>query len=238
MSNGFPTGEFYLVNQGTGLCLFHEYAGIEYGAQAATDKWTGASGIIPYGHTRDPLAGACTPLGQQQERWKADGSWLSNMKEDGRGRWCLHAEWEKVNDEKRKSRMTELNAYGYYAVAMARSEDIPPSFLSKMKRPELAKELRAKMRQALGVSDDVQLHSEEADAALYQAAAESDLWNVTPSVVRMEATGRSPGPCGWHSVGGYISPRGSELVPPQATFALSMTACRCWSSAWRFRQMM
>ncbi|TXS70758.1 hypothetical protein EAO69_24505 [Streptomyces sp. me109] len=28
------------------------------------------------------------------------------------------------------------------------------------------------------------------------------------------------------------------LVPPQATFALSTTACRCWSSAWRFRQMM
>ncbi|MGW4985164.1 hypothetical protein [Streptomyces mirabilis] len=31
---------------------------------------------------------------------------------------------------------------------------------------------------------------------------------------------------------------GQQLVLPQATFALLMTACRRWLSAWRFRQMM
>lgn len=99
MANGFPEGNFRLINKDTGHCLASFYGGQSYGSQVAYDRLTGEKGYIAYSHTNDRVFGIRSePQGEDIELWWFDSSkdnwgkpknYLYNLIEDIRSRWVL-----------------------------------------------------------------------------------------------------------------------------------------------------
>ncbi|GAA2857563.1 hypothetical protein GCM10010517_15930 [Streptosporangium fragile] len=73
MSNGFPDGEFCIVNEETGLYLACLPGGTIYGEQQGVDRLTGETEGIGYSHTNDQVLGLLEePSGKKFERWFLD----------------------------------------------------------------------------------------------------------------------------------------------------------------------
>lgn len=99
MANGFPEGNFRLINKDTGHCLASFYGGQSYGSQVAYDRLTGEKGSIAYSHTNDRIFGIRSePQGEDIELWWFDSSkdswgnpknYLYNLIKDIRSRWVL-----------------------------------------------------------------------------------------------------------------------------------------------------
>lgn len=99
MANGFPEGNFRLINKDSGHCLASFYGGQSYGSQDAYDRLTGEKGSIAYSHTNDRIFGIRSePQGEDIELWWFDSSkdnWgnprnnLYNLIKDIRSRWVL-----------------------------------------------------------------------------------------------------------------------------------------------------
>lgn len=51
MANGFPEGNFRIVNQATGACIASQYGGETEGRQAAVTA-RGETGVLEYSHTK------------------------------------------------------------------------------------------------------------------------------------------------------------------------------------------
>lgn len=76
MPNGFPEGDFRVINEDTSARLFARHGGVTSGQQEARDRLTGEKGTIAYSHTNDPLAMVGTPQGSDIDLW-----WFSTIKD-------------------------------------------------------------------------------------------------------------------------------------------------------------
>ncbi|WP_026412347.1 hypothetical protein [Actinomadura oligospora] len=73
MSNGFPDGEFCIVNEDTGLYLASLPGDRVTGSQQETDWLEGAKETVHYSHTGKQVLGLATePSGKNYERWYFD----------------------------------------------------------------------------------------------------------------------------------------------------------------------
>lgn len=76
MANGFPDGDFRIINAGTGDRLFVRYGGVSKGMQKGVDKLTGETGYIEYSHTNDPFFEFGTPDKKDYDLW-----WFSTIED-------------------------------------------------------------------------------------------------------------------------------------------------------------
>jgi len=98
MTNGFPEGNFRIVNKETGVCISSLYGGQSHGLQDAVTA-RGEKGVLPYSHTNDRLFTVHDKVkNTDEELWFFDShadSWgrrvnmLYNKVKDIRSRWVL-----------------------------------------------------------------------------------------------------------------------------------------------------
>ncbi|PTV53696.1 hypothetical protein [Acinetobacter seifertii] len=103
MANGFPEGNFRIVNKETGACIASAYGGQTHGLQDAVTA-RGETGKLPYSHTNDRLFTVHDKVKNiDEELWFFDShadSWgrrvnmLYNKVKDIRSRWVLGARVE------------------------------------------------------------------------------------------------------------------------------------------------
>ncbi len=103
MANGFPEGNFRIVNKETGACIASAYGGQTHGLQDAVTA-RGETGKLPYSHTNDRLFTVHDKVKNiEEELWFFDShadSWgrrvnmLYNKVKDIRSRWVLGARVE------------------------------------------------------------------------------------------------------------------------------------------------
>ncbi|SEG94275.1 hypothetical protein SAMN04489712_1457 [Thermomonospora echinospora] len=73
MSNGFPDGEFCIINEATGLYLAALPGGTITGSQQETDWLERTRETVHYTHTANQVLGLATePSGKNYERWFLD----------------------------------------------------------------------------------------------------------------------------------------------------------------------
>lgn len=70
MANGFPEGNFRIINDGTGDRLYVQYGGTTEGNMTGTDKRTGKSDNISFSHTNDPVFKVGTPGQSDYDGWR------------------------------------------------------------------------------------------------------------------------------------------------------------------------
>lgn len=103
MANGFPGGNFRIINKETGACISSLYGGQTYGLQDAVTA-RGETGVLPYSHTNDRQFTVHDKVKNiEEELWYFDGhadSWgrrvnmLYNKVTDIRSSWALGARVE------------------------------------------------------------------------------------------------------------------------------------------------
>ncbi|WP_147509513.1 hypothetical protein [Acinetobacter baumannii] len=114
MANGFPTGNFRIVNKETGACIASAYGGQTHGMQDAVTA-RGETGKLPYSHTNDRLFTVHDKVKNiDEELWYFDSrvyngghreNKLYNKVKDIRSNWVLGANVEtkvigfKMNDK-------------------------------------------------------------------------------------------------------------------------------------------
>lgn len=100
MANGFPTGNFRIVNKETGACIASAYGGQTHGMQDAVTA-RGETGKLPYSHTNDRLFTVHDKVKNiEEELWyfarspnpySHDPELLYNKVKDIRSTWVLGA---------------------------------------------------------------------------------------------------------------------------------------------------
>lgn len=102
MANGFPTGNFRIVNKETGACIASAYGGQTHGMQDAVTA-RGETGKLPYSHTNDRLFTVHDKVKNiDEELWYFDSrdylsgreNKLYNKVKDIRSSWVLGARVE------------------------------------------------------------------------------------------------------------------------------------------------
>ncbi|MFJ9367828.1 hypothetical protein ACIRRA_25885 [Nocardia sp. NPDC101769] len=103
MAQGFPDGNFRIINADTGLCLVALFGGMSGGIGQERDRLTGELVDVPYQHTKDQVLGVAKPKGDKGELWFLDNnknSWgyelwhLVNLNKDIRSWYNLYA-WDR-----------------------------------------------------------------------------------------------------------------------------------------------
>ena len=113
MSNGFPEGDFRIINQDTGARLFARYGGQTTGQQEAQDRLTGEKGFIEYSHTNNPIFMVGSPdagdkdddlwyFRAAKDPWGRPDNYLMTHYEDIRSKFALQAMFDG-----------KLSLYGY-----------------------------------------------------------------------------------------------------------------------------
>lgn len=103
MANGFPGGNFRIVNKETGACIASAYGGQTHGLQDAVTA-RGETGVLPYSHTNDRLFTVHDKVKNiDEELWYFDSrvyngghreNKLYNKVKDIRSNWVLGARVE------------------------------------------------------------------------------------------------------------------------------------------------
>lgn len=143
MSNGFPEGDFRIINEGTGARLFARSGGVTGGKQkvSAVGRDGLVEGEVAYSHTNDPIVMVGTPQGGDlglwyfraaADPWGRPDNYLMTSYEDIRSKFALHAVQETIKVAKQITmRQSELDADEYRFQALLRGEplsniEIPP----------------------------------------------------------------------------------------------------------------
>ncbi|WP_284115818.1 hypothetical protein [Acinetobacter pittii] len=91
MANGFPGGNFRIVNKETGACIASAYGGQTSGLQDAVSS-LGETGVVEYSHTNDRLFTVHDKVKNiEEELWYFDSNMLYNKVTDIRSSWVLGA---------------------------------------------------------------------------------------------------------------------------------------------------
>ncbi|HEM8407412.1 TPA: hypothetical protein U2R23_003110 [Acinetobacter baumannii] len=91
MANGFPNGNFRIVNKETGACIASAYGGQTSGLQDAVSS-LGETGVVDYSHTNDRLFTVHDKVKNiDEELWYFDSNMLYNKVTDIRSSWVLGA---------------------------------------------------------------------------------------------------------------------------------------------------
>lgn len=91
MANGFPGGNFRIINKETGACIASAYGGQTSGLQDAVSS-LGETGVVDYSHTNDRLFTVHDKVKNiEEELWYFDSNMLYNKVADIRSSWVLGA---------------------------------------------------------------------------------------------------------------------------------------------------
>jgi hypothetical protein len=91
MANGFPGGNFRIVNKETGACIASAYGGQTSGLQDAVSS-LGETGVVEYFHTNDRLFTVHDKVkNMEEELWYINSNMLYNKVADTRSSWVLGA---------------------------------------------------------------------------------------------------------------------------------------------------